>query len=127
MTEQQHGHWCFFDEKGEIKVRGYMSSQEAAVNAGQYGLSYLYAIGDEATQYVLNGTLTERPSLSVTLTGSSLVGVPAGASVNIEGTEYPADGSNIELTFSHVGTYKIAISMFPYADMELTYENQTPS
>jgi len=128
MTETQtSGPWCFYDGKGEIHARGYMSEAEALDNAVQYALAPLPALGDELTQYVLNGELANKQPLRAALVGSSIKGVPSGASVTIEGVDYIADGSDIELEFSHVGTYKINISLFPWLDTELTYENQTRS
>lgn len=124
MTESQRiGLWVFYDEKGEIKVRGYMSESEAEHNAEQYGLSVLFGVADETIQYVVADELVERPALAVTLVGSKLKGVPLGASVTIEGIDYTADGSDIELEFSHIGTFTITISKFPYISVELTYEN----
>ena len=79
---------------------------------------------DFRNQYIVREKVQDRPTFSLTLDGKYLKGVPKGASVTIEGTVYTADGSRIELEFSHPGTYKIGVSMFPYMDEEVTYENQ---
>lgn len=73
--------------------------------------------------YVANGQVVKRPDIPMVLEGLRLKGVPAGAALGIEGQTYTADGSEIELEFSHPGRFTITISKWPYRDQEVTIEN----
>ncbi|AGN82033.1 hypothetical protein N5K35_30900 [Pseudomonas sp. GD03651] len=72
--------------------------------------------------YVANGQVVKRPDIPAVLEGMWLKGVPAGAALGIEGQIYMADGSEIELEFSHPGRFMITISKWPYKDQEVTVE-----
>lgn len=63
--------------------------------------------------YAPDGVLTARPASTADLVGDLLKGVPAGATVVIEGQEYTADGTDIVLEFEHPGTYLIKVNAFP--------------
>lgn len=76
-----------------------------------------------ALSYVSQGRVQARPAGSAVLAGNVLTGVPAGALVVIEGVEYTADGSVIELEFSQPGAHAIKVSAWPYQDQELTFED----
>lgn len=76
----------------------------------------------DATHYVKDGSVEIRPSMHVVIEGSILKGVPAGSSVIIEGSEYTADGSDIELDFEFSGKYLIQVTQWPFIDAEVMYE-----
>lgn len=78
---------------------------------------------DGAAFYVLDGTVVPRPVFEARLDGRVLFGVPAGATVTIQGTDYVADGSDIELEFSSPGEFSIKVSMWPFMEQEFAYEN----
>lgn len=73
--------------------------------------------------FVSGGELQLRPAGLATLDGRVLSGVRAGAVVVIEGKEYVADGTDIELHFSAPGSYRVAVSSWPYLDQEFVVEN----
>lgn len=73
--------------------------------------------------YVVDGDLRSRPDGLGTLNGHLLSGVPASATVTIEGQEYITDGTDIELGFSAPGTYLVTVTLWPYRDQEFTVEN----
>ena len=76
--------------------------------------------------YAPDGVLTPRPASTTHLVGDLLKGVPAGATVIIEGQEYTADGTDIVLEFEHPGTYLIKIDAFPQKAWEGEFiEDQT--
>lgn len=75
------------------------------------------------SQYVKDGAVLDRPTFDARLTGNIIKGAPAGASIFIDGTEYTADGSDIELSFSIEAQHVITIELWPYLPMELIYEN----
>lgn len=80
-----------------------------------------------STHYVSDGEVTPRPTMGAYILGSTLNGVPEGATVTIEGAEYLADGSQITLEVSLPGIYEITVSKWPYLDEELTYEAEARS
>lgn len=61
----------------------------------------------------------------ITVEGMVLKGVQAGATVTIEGIDYNVSKSeDIELEFSHVGTYEVKVVHWPYLDWSASIENQ---
>lgn len=119
------GKVVLYNERGEICVRGYMTRHEADLNAKRAGLSYLFEDGSELEHFVCGGKVVDRPRMPLKLSGLTLVGVPAGAVVEIEGVEYPADGTTIELGFSLPGEYDVRIDLWPYQSEVLRVENPT--
>ncbi|MGE8150900.1 hypothetical protein ACQKP5_06565 [Pseudomonas vancouverensis] len=80
---------------------------------------------NDINDYVNNGEVVPRPRMSdIKLMGRVLYGVPAGASLSVEGQEYLADGSDIELAFDLPGAYRITVALWPYLDEEVVYEAQ---
>lgn len=62
-------------------------------------------------------TLTARPASPITLDGTTLLNVPAGAIVNIDGTEEVVEtAEDVELVFPLSGTYEVRVKHFPYLD-----------
>lgn len=91
------------------------------------GALYLPAetIVNDLTQYVSGRELVDRPVQPITLDGMVLKGVQAGATVTIEGIDYNVSKSeDIELEFSHVGTYEVKVVHWPYLDWSMSIENQ---
>lgn len=79
----------------------------------------------DVTHYVVDGEVSLRPSMSsMKLIGKTLCGVPVGATLGIEGREYVADGSDVELEFDLPGIYPISVTLWPYLDAEIVYESQ---
>lgn len=73
--------------------------------------------------FVSDGTVRDRPQGLARLKGRTLLGVPAGAAVTIEGSKYLADGTDIELHFSAPGRYRVLVSLWPYLEQEFIVEN----
>ena len=65
--------------------------------------------------YVLNGELTQRPTSPVTRTDLTLLGVPEGSTLWINGESYDAEG-DVALEFPLPGTYRLRVECFPYLD-----------
>lgn len=68
--------------------------------------------------------LKAKKALPIKLSGLKLYGVPDKAVITIEGQKYTADGTPIELSFSHPGTFQVQVEAFPYLDasVEVVYE-----
>lgn len=75
--------------------------------------------------YVDNEELKERPEGTARLEGLTLKGVLAGSNVSIEGVDYTADGTDIELEFSLPGSYTVVVELWPYKKQEFVVENKT--
>lgn len=80
----------------------------------------------DSTHYVVDGEVVPRPEMSITTVGNTLVGVPVGASVIIEGVEYIADGSYIHLEFFVQESHIVNVVLWPYLNKVITIDNQTP-
>ena len=67
---------------------------------------------DSATQWydATSDAVRERPSQAIRLDGLRIAGVPAGATVAVDGGSHVADGTDIELSFDHPGRYAIKVS-----------------
>lgn len=94
---------------------------------GEEGVLYLPSVFtahiSDVKHYVNDSTVMERPTSTVYLDGATLCNVRENATVIIDGVSYEADGSEIELEFSHPGTYQLAVKDWPFLDWEGTYEN----
>lgn len=96
---------------------------------GDEGVLYLPSVYtaeiNDSFQYVDDGVVVDRPLQSITVDGMTLKGVQEGATVTIEGIDYNVDKTeDIELEFSHVGSYEVKVTHWPYLDWSATIENQ---
>ena len=82
---------------------------------------------DSATQWydVTSDAVRERQPQAIQLDGLRLVGIPAGATIAVDGESHVADGTDIELFFDHPGRYAIKVSNPPFLPFETSvdYEN----
>lgn len=62
-----------------------------------------------------NPTPTERPASPVSRTDLTLLDVPTGSTLYINGVSYPAEGT-VELDFTYPGTYALRVECFPYLE-----------
>ena len=62
-----------------------------------------------------NPTPAERPASPVSRTDLTLLDVPAGSTLWINGASYPAEGT-VELEFTYPGTYSLRVECFPFLD-----------
>jgi hypothetical protein len=65
--------------------------------------------------YILNGEVTERPASPVSRTDLTLLSVPTGSKLYINGESYDAAGT-VELEFPLSGTYSLRVECFPFLD-----------
>ncbi len=115
-----------FDNKGEILLIVVCLREHADLNMSANGHDrYVLApfgVRSES-HYVLDGAVVPRPVMGAAVKGSTLKGVLAGSTINIEGQEYMADGTDIELEFSLAGEHTAKVSLWPYVDQEFIIEN----
>lgn len=117
------------DESGRIlSVINYPTSDRSVFELEEYRdrlfLPQGYVI-DWGRHYVVDGEIAERPSMGAYLDGAIIKGVKSGASITIDGEKYEADGTDIELWFDRSGLFRISITLWPYSDFEVMYENRT--
>lgn len=67
------------------------------------------------THYILDDQLTERPASPVSRTDLTLLDVPVGSTLWINGVSYPAEGT-VDLEFTYPGTYSLRVECFPFLD-----------
>ena len=60
-----------------------------------------------------NPTPAERPASPVSRTDLTLLDVPAGSTLWINGVSYPAEGT-VDLEFTYPGTYSLRVECFPF-------------
>lgn len=70
---------------------------------------------DGLFHYILNGEVTERPASPVSRTDLTLVDLPEGSTLRINGESYDAAGT-VELEFALPGTYSLRVECFPFLD-----------
>lgn len=120
-----------YNHRGEITSVQSMDdlqyNEELRAHLGEEGILYLPSVFTsgvlDSQQYVLDSMIVDRPRIPATFEGNLLRGIPEGATIVIEGSEYVADGTDIELDFAYPGTYTIRATLWPYTDLELSYEN----
>ncbi|MGD9171155.1 MAG: hypothetical protein PVI97_13990 [Candidatus Thiodiazotropha sp.] len=91
------------------------------------------AIGkaNDSTQYVLDGIVTDKPEMPVTIDkadvsadGEDIVtisGVPTGALCRVGSlAEVSVDDGSVVLNFDEPGDYVVTLSLFPYLDYRVT-------
>lgn len=72
--------------------------------------------GDE--YYVADGEAVERPASPVTLSDLTLLGVPTGSTLWINGERFENVEGAVDLEFPLSGTYSLRVECFPYKDWE---------
>ena len=68
--------------------------------------------------YVVDGDAVERPASPVTLSDLTLLGVPAGSTLTINGERYENVDGDVELEFPLQGTYRLRVECWPYRDWQ---------
>ena len=104
----------YYDTTGKI-LHTYSGLCLDRVDAEHPELSRVDGIHSGKTHYILGGEVTERPASPVTRTGLTLLDVPEGSKLWINGVSYDAAGT-VELEFPLPGTYRLRVECFPFLD-----------
>lgn len=104
----------YYDTTGKI-VHTYSGLCLDRVDAEHPDLSRVDGIHSGNTHYILDGEVTERPASPVTRTDLTLLDVPEGSTLWINGESYDAEGE-VELEFPLPGTYRLRVECFPFLD-----------
>ena len=95
---------------------GYATPEEAMTQVFLPGMNAVVeGRHDTLTQYVVGGQVTQRPPSPITRSGETLLNVPPGATLRVDGVSYPIQG-NVALNFPLSGTYHVRVECFPYLD-----------
>lgn len=95
-----------------------------------------YVTWDTIDGIKINPTVTPRPLMSIVTDrtaipadGSSvakITGIPAGATLTLDGDEHTVEDGEVDLTADHVGDYALSFSLFPYVPFSLTITGTQP-
>ena len=100
---------------GEIaNAYEFPDGEDAVVRREGYG--YIEGYAYQTTHYVLDGEVIQRPTSPVTLSDLTLLAVPAGSTLNINGESYENVEGDVELEFPLSGTYRLRVECFPFLD-----------
>ena len=105
-----------YDETGRLGfVKSFSDEETYELNTDSVAHVMGEYRGDE--YYIADGEAVERPSSPVTLSDLTLLGVPTGSTLTINGESYEAEG-DVELEFPLPGVYSLRVECFPYRDWE---------
>ena len=71
---------------------------------------------DSTTHYVKDGSVVERPSIPLSISGVAITGIPAGSVLTLGEQKYQVDDGTAEIE-GYTGTVKI--TCWPYLDAEV--------
>jgi hypothetical protein len=118
------------DQNGMIVRTGSAPEGMISIQAGT-GEYAIEAAGDDLTQYVVGGAVTDKPAMPVSIDKTTvsadgidlatISGIPVGALCRVASiAEAVVNDGTIELTFDNPGDYEITIIAFPYLDYTVT-------
>jgi len=73
-----------------------------------------HASVDDTKFYIVNDSVTPRPTFSESISGTVISNLPIPTTVRTNGSSYTIDDGSAELSFSLPGTYRVYLSSFPY-------------
>jgi len=71
---------------------------------------------DDTKFYIVNETVTPRPTFSESVSGTTISNLPIPTTVRTNNSSYTITDGSAELSFSLPGNYKVYLSSFPYQD-----------
>lgn len=106
---------------GEIRAFGWCMVADLPLQSGPgEDVIVTDASGIEwATHYVLDGTVIERPEMSIVQSGLTLSGLPDPATLRIETQTYEVTGGDAELSFSLPGDYVVRVEAWPWKNADI--------
>lgn len=116
---------AFYDpDTGQINWALRLTLAEIVINhlnAGSKPFIGLSAEPDSEKQMVQAGALVDRPTMSVSLDGNVLRGVPVGAEVYVNGDLFMAEESDILIDAPEGEALNIRVDCWPYISAEFEY------
>lgn len=112
----------YMQDSGELRMMLSFPDIETYQINMQDGVGYLEGHHDGNFSYVdasdTPPSIKARPASPVTLSDLTLLGVPAGSTLTINGERYEGVDGDVELEFPLPGTYRLRVDCFPYKDWE---------
>lgn len=112
----------YYDEQG--RITGDVTGDEAAIELTKQLTTLPWVDGDWLGKpvYVLNGVVTDRPVCPAVLNGLVLSNLPVPCVLDINGTQYNVDQSEVTLDLG-TGHFVIKVIAFPYLDGVFNVDN----
>lgn len=109
------------DATGRLLRTGYCPDGHE-IHQAKDGESMVPETADLDLHYIVSGNIVERPINPAIQNGNVLSELPAPCVITINGKPYPCSDTTASLSMTHVGTYKVTVSAFPYLDANFTVE-----
>ena len=106
----------FYDPVGG-RIIGTLICSETCFDVNVEDKTWIEGTYDLETHYIADGIATQRPAMSLTVTGSVISGIPQGATITLGEQSFTVDDSEADIE-GYTGTVKIVC--FPYLDAEVT-------
>lgn len=112
-------------EKNTGKISGVMDSSLDVIEltANTINQSFIEGSSNHKLDYVIDGCITPRPESPSYLDGMSIKNLPNPCVILIEGESYDCNETEVELSFSQPGIYKVLVLAWPFLDKEFIVEN----
>jgi len=119
-----------YDDNGKILWVMDNSSIDETQTDMANEVNVMKGTADDATQYVKDGVITDRPSMSLSIGKTTITAngtdeatisnIPSGATATCEGESLTIDDGELVFTADTAGTYTITFECWPYLDEEVT-------
>ena len=97
-------------------IKGFSDEETYDINTD--GVAHAMGCYSAEDYYVVDGEAVERPASPVTLSDLTLLGVPTGSTLTINGERYENVEGDVELEFPLPGTYRLRAECWPYRDWQ---------
>lgn len=105
----------FYDPVGG-RIIGTLICSETCFDVNVEDKTWIEGTYDLETHYIADGIATQRPAMSLTVTGSIISGIPQGATVILDQQSFTVDDGVADIE-GYTGIVKI--TCWPYLDAEV--------
>lgn len=105
----------FYDPVGG-RIIGTLICSETCFDVNVEDKTWIEGTYDLETHYIADGIATQRPAMSLTVTGSVISGIPQGATVILDQQSFTVDDGVADIE-GYTGIVKI--TCWPYLDAEV--------
>ena len=105
----------FYDPVGG-RIIGTLICSETCFDVNVEDKTWIEGTYDLETHYIADGIATQRPAMSLTVTGSVISGIPQGATVILDQQSFTVDDGEADIE-GYTGIVKI--TCWPYLDAEV--------
>lgn len=108
--------YIIYEESGRIRRNVVCPPELISVQISNEEYYLEYDLVDDTKFYIVNQTVTPRPTFSESISGTVISNLPIPTTVMTNGNSYTITDGSAELSFSLPGTYKVYLLSFPYQD-----------